>query len=97
MTRHLASPFEIDRSGAPRTVAQDSEPEVRQCVLTLLQTRLGSRPESPEYGIDDPLFGSPDVEQITAAIAQWEPRTDATAVLSEITDAGEFTVSVSDD
>lgn len=97
VTRHLVTPFELDRSGAPRTVAQDSEQELRQCVTALLSTRLGSRPESPGYGITDPTFTrEPDVVGITAALGQWEPRADSSAVLGDVTDAGVRRVTVGD-
>lgn len=95
--KHLAVPFQLDRSGAVATVAQDSERELAQCVTALLSTRLGSRPESPDYGISDPTFTrEPDVVAIAGALGQWEPRADVEVVLASITAAGVRRVTVGD-
>ena len=60
---HLRIPFRITSSGAADVVEQDSIDDVAQCVEVLLRTRPGDRPEVPEYGIDEPLFGEGVLKQ----------------------------------
>ncbi len=76
-TPHFGFPFRVE-NGAVATVEQDSHDEVADCVLTALNTPVGSRIEAPEYGIPDELFTqlppSPSAEPYLAAVEEAEPR-----------------------
>lgn len=79
-TPQFALPFQFTTDGKePRVVAEDSEEEIRSCVEVLLRTPLGFHEEEPELGGAPEPFeeGGPDIDEIQAAIAQWEPRADA--------------------
>lgn len=53
---HLAWPFRLAGNRLVQ-VEQDSLEDVQQSVYAYLATPLGSRPLSPDFGIDDPTFG----------------------------------------
>lgn len=73
---HLRVPFEVIDDNAA-TVRHGSDDEIRQNVAVLLGTRLGQRLTEPEFGISDPTFTlSPDLAEIEAAIARFEPRAE---------------------
>jgi phage baseplate assembly protein W len=52
---HIAFPLRIE-NGQVATVEQDSVDEVRQNVLAVLNTIVGSRIDAPEYGVPDETF-----------------------------------------
>lgn len=63
---------------------QDTLEEVAQSVQVLLTTTEGTRIEVPEYGVRDMVFAdSIDLEAISTAVDEWEPRASST-VLDEI-------------
>lgn len=72
-------PFRLGPDGQPVYVEQDSLNGVASSVETLLRTPLGLLEEEPDYGIMDPIFeeGPVDVDELQAAISQWEDRVDA--------------------
>lgn len=71
---HFRYPFTID--GTAAVVEQDSLDEVTQCTYAVLATEAGARQEEPEFGCPDPAFlqFGADVEDMEAAVQQWEPR-----------------------
>lgn len=71
-------PFRLGADGQPVEVEQDSLEEVSDSVETLLRTPVGSLEEEPDYGVNDPAFeeGAVDVDELQAAIGQWEQRAD---------------------
>jgi hypothetical protein len=74
---HLAYPFEVARQGnriGARTVEQDSQAEIAQCVYAVLATPPGSRIEAPDFGLADPTFLGADLDVIRAALDDAEPR-----------------------
>jgi phage baseplate assembly protein W len=75
---HLQVPFALALDGSASVVEQDTATEIAQCVQVLLATSKGSRSYVPDYGVEDPTFVGPDVSAITQAIAEYEPRADAT-------------------
>lgn len=78
-TPEFAMPFRMNPAGTePEIVAQDSEAEVRSCVEILIRTPLGFYEEAPELGGRPEPFeeGKMDLDEIQAAISQWEPRAD---------------------
>jgi phage baseplate assembly protein W len=79
---HFSLPFRFAR-GAAVVVEQDSPAEIADCVQAILRYTPGSRLELPTFGLPDQAFlqGGADAEQVTAAIAQWEPRADATVTV----------------
>jgi phage baseplate assembly protein W len=83
----LAWPFQIGADGAPATVAQDSLEELAQSVELIVTTRSGERLGAPRFGVPDPV-GRRDASlvEIVAAIAEHEPRVDATVTAQRIVD-----------
>lgn len=75
---HLQVPFALNQDGSAAVIEQDTTQEVSQCVRVLLATMRGTRQYVPGYGVADPTFVGPDITDIQAAIAKWEPRADAT-------------------
>jgi phage baseplate assembly protein W len=58
-------------------VEQDSVEEIMQNVSVILQTRVGTRIEIPDFGTDTLLFtiaGGSDLDTAVAQVAEWEPR-----------------------
>lgn len=74
-TPHFRVPFRMTRQGVA-TVEQDTVEEITQCVFAVLATEVGSRQEEPDFGILDQSFvqGGADLEDIEAAVSDWEPR-----------------------
>lgn len=73
---NLRAPVEyVD--GRVRTVDQESDEHVSQCIDAILLTPIGSRPEKPEFGIPDTRFGRGigTAQAVHAALDRWEPRT----------------------
>lgn len=77
MSVHLAVPFRVEGDQAA-VVADASLDEVIQNVDVTIRSRRGERLMALDVGIDDPTFTfrheAPDLVEIEAAVAQWEPR-----------------------
>lgn len=54
---HLAWPFRYDSSGKLAQVEQDSQEDLEQSVRAYMTTPRGSRPLSPDFGLEDPTWG----------------------------------------
>jgi predicted component of type VI protein secretion system len=82
---HFDLPFRFTPQAA--VVEQDSVEEIAECVLAVLLCPRGYRTELPEYGVPDPTFSTPRVDQlaIRRTIETWEPR--AQLLMSQETDA----------
>jgi phage baseplate assembly protein W len=86
---HFSYPFRLEGNSFA-VVDQDTPDDIVQSVEILVATRRGQRQELPDYGIADPLFEDGlDLQDITDAIADWEPRA-TTAVDSEIDDIDQY-------
>lgn len=74
----LFVPLQMGAEGGLKTVEQDSEQEIAQCVYAILATERGSRIEEPEFGIADPTFeqGGMDLGEALLATSTWEPRAE---------------------
>jgi len=76
-TPHLAAPFSFTGT-ALAVVEQDSVAEIRQCVISCLSTRRGSRMDAPDFGIPNHLFnrltGRSSLDDYLTAIEESEPR-----------------------
>jgi len=74
---HLAIPIRME-NGQFVTNEQDSDEEAKTCVWAIISTQKGSRPEQPEFGINDPTFDTMpiDISDIMESIARWEPRVE---------------------
>jgi phage baseplate assembly protein W len=72
-------PFEIEGKHADY-VEQDSTEEITQCVTTVLETHIGDRADIPTFGVEDQAFreGGADVQALSDAVRDWEPRADVT-------------------
>lgn len=87
---HLAFPFRLERDGSAAVLEQDTLDEVAQSVQVLLMTHEGERLEVPEYGVADLVFAAePDLEGISAAVEEWEPRA-ASRVVDQIDNEDEL-------
>jgi phage baseplate assembly protein W len=82
---HFSLPFRVTPGGAVAVSEQDSVDEIADCVVAVLSYPLGSRPELPDFGVDEQAFvqGGPDLDEIRAAIDAYEPRA---SVELELTD-----------
>jgi phage baseplate assembly protein W len=72
---HFDMPFRLSPDH-PAEVEQDSIEDVTNCVECIVRTTLGSRPELPDFGIEDLTFDTqplPTADQMVA-VAQQEPR-----------------------
>lgn len=74
MPNRLSLPLRVTTAGAMATITQDSLEDVVQSVELLLATRPGERRTEPEYGLVDMLGVGFEIDDLTAAIAKWEPR-----------------------
>lgn len=74
---HFSLPFTV-ASGQAVVVEQDTTDDVVACVVAILLCPRGYRTELPGFGLDDPTFteARPDIDAITRAITEWEPRAD---------------------
>lgn len=73
-------PFRII-NGQAAVNEQDSDAEIRDCVLAICLTPIGTRIELPDFGVPDTTFtqGGADATLIEAAVQEWEPRAAAAA------------------
>ncbi len=86
---HLKVPFNMTAAGTrAQVVEEDSEDEIRQCVLAILRTRYGQRSIDEEIGIPDYAFSQSDenFSQILRTIETYEPRAIANLTVEEIED-----------
>lgn len=74
---HLDLPFRVE-GGRVATTVENTPQEIRNCVVSCLRTRLGSRVDAPAYGIPNELFArqprSPDAGPYLRAVEATEPR-----------------------
>lgn len=75
----LRVPLRLE-NGRLALVEQDSQDNVAACVYTLLSYERGSRLEDPDFGVEDPTFGTMplDVDEWFEQIAAYEPRAEVT-------------------
>src|SRR4051794_13576023 len=73
----LRVPLRLE-NGRLALVEQDSQDNVAACVYAILATERGSRLEDPDFGIEDPTFGTMpvDVDEWLEQIAAYEPRAE---------------------
>lgn len=74
-TPHFALPFKF-ALGSAVVVEQDSRADILACAEAIVRYTVGQRPESPDFGIPDQLFGQVpvDVDAVRQAVDTWEPR-----------------------
>jgi phage baseplate assembly protein W len=77
VSAHLKVPFQVEGESA-LVVGDGTLDEGIQNVDVVLRSRRGDRLMSLDFGISDQVFdfrqSSPDLVEIEAAVAQWEPR-----------------------
>lgn len=73
----LRVPLKLE-NGRLALVEQDSQENVAACVYAIVATERGSRLEDPEFGVEDPTFGTMplDVDEWLEQIAAYEPRAE---------------------
>lgn len=91
---HLSLPIRYENSVFV-TNEQDTDAEAADCVKVILRFERGTRPEAPEFGINDPTFQTQpiDVDDIAEAIGFYEPRVNANITTVDGVD-GTSTVSI---
>lgn len=94
MAGDIALPVRLLPSGNLATVEQDSTAEVAQSVRALLLTEPGERLADPDIGTPDPVFDGLDAEEVTAVLAEQEPRATVGIVTAMLDDAQQVRVSV---
>lgn len=65
MANLLSHPFRLDPNNRVVTVDQDGDQYLAERISIITQTRPGERLMSPDFGIDDPVYGEinlPDLE-----------------------------------
>ena len=84
---HLAIPLRVENNQFAIN-EQDSEQEAKACVWVIVSTEKDSRPEQPEFGINDPTFETMpiNINGILEAIARWEPRVETEIDTIELPD-----------
>lgn len=77
--RHFAFPMQFAGAGFA-TVEQDTVDDIAGCCAAVLAYPLGSRPERPDFGVDEQAFAAqgPNPAEIRHALAAWEPRANTT-------------------
>jgi phage baseplate assembly protein W len=75
MPDRLAWPLRVV-DGRLATVEQDSPEDIQQCLKAILLTRIGERPDLPEMGCAELVFGEQPLEldAIREVLARHEPR-----------------------
>lgn len=91
-TPHFTFPFRLRANGqAAEITEQDSEREIEDCMVVLLQTEIGSRIELPDYGVPDLPFRErgTDLAALALIIEEWEGRADFSITQTEFADLTE--------
>lgn len=96
MPADVALPIRLLPSGNLATVEQDSVAEVAQSVRVLLVTHPGERLQDPELGTPDPVFDGLDGEEVTALLAEQEPRATVQIVTQQLASAPTYGATVGD-
>lgn len=94
---HLAIPFELDRRGSARTVDQDTDGDVIQCVRALVESRPGDRQMVPRYGVDDLTFAPADAigeDWVADVAAEFEPRATVNTTQRAVDGSGRTQITV---
>lgn len=78
VVQHFALPFRRMENLRPALLEQDTQDDVVQCIQVILDTPLGFRELSPNFGLRDYTFaaGGIDTEKVYVAIQQSEPRAE---------------------
>jgi phage baseplate assembly protein W len=76
---HFTLPLQFAGPGLVVT-EQDTADDILSCALAIVLCPLGFRAELPEFGVADSTFseGMAHSEPYAEALAEWEPRVDAT-------------------
>lgn len=80
---HFAYPFRFAANGHARVLEQDFVDEIANCCQVILKTTIGSRPELPEFGVNELVFQARNrlsTDDLMAVLQRWEPRADAAIV-----------------
>lgn len=73
MARILAHPFRLSPAGNLVTLEDGSDEADAQAIAVLVSTRLGERPITGDYGVEDPVFGQLEPADIAAGLAEFGP------------------------
>lgn len=92
---HFDRPFRLSGSRFA-VVEQDSDEELANCAWAIVSTEIGSREETPDFGVPElPFQGENFVASaLVASVREWEPRlnAEAEAVLEDLTIAANLEV-----
>lgn len=99
--RGISFPLRVGPEGG--IVWSSGEANVRECICTILRTAPGERVERPRFGagLDRMLFEPNSLgtlrliqEEVTQAIARWEPRVSVTDITAAVNPADPRDVDV---
>ncbi|AYQ99249.1 tail lysozyme [Brevibacterium phage Cantare] len=72
MANLFSHPFRLTPKGKVVTVDQDTDQYLAERIAVIVQTRPGERPMAPEFGIDDPAFGSISLPELEFQFEMFE-------------------------
>lgn len=91
---HLKFPLSIAADGSFDGVEQDLIDDVRQCVYIVARTQVGSRPASPDSGVEDPTFTTVDAAALTATLEAQEGRAVVQVTVNGVDENGENDITI---
>lgn len=87
-TPHFDRPFRLAGTRFA-VVDQDTDAELSNAAWAIASTTIGSRTDTPDFGVPDLPFRDPETvdQAVAAAVREWEPRLEAEAesVLADLT------------
>lgn len=69
----ISFPFRLNTDGTVATVGHGTDAEVDEAIATLVLTKIGERPMSPEYGIPDPAFTGLFIGDVQVGLDDYGP------------------------
>lgn len=95
LSPQFAIPFRVT-NGEVACVEQDAPEDILQNAVVVIRYRKGDRSALLDFGISRPEFreGGADLDDIIAAVKQWEPEVDVHIVREALDDQGDDRVSI---
>jgi len=95
--KHLKYPFQWGYNGHLETVNQHDPDDLVQRVFAVLNTRLGTRMDLPQFGVRSTVLeeNGPSLNVIEAALSQWAPEALASLSKKQLEDIKSQLVNVS--
>lgn len=83
---HFDYPFRFGQGGHAVCVEQDSDADIRNCVVAILKTPIGARLDLGDFGAPDQVFreGGINTDQLLSVLRRWEDRAEYTMTLQQL-------------